>query len=382
MTMAQGRAECARRRGLERELLLRAATGSGSEALAAYEAWRARVDLDAAIDHETLALMPLLYGSLLALGLDDPLLGRLKGICRRTWFENQTLLHSAREAVACLARTGVECLLVGDLPIALTYYEGLFARGIKRVDAVVLPGQAQLAEGRLCAAGWVAGSPLRDEEVAYNHVKRLIGPAGQVLALHWHFLEAASSEAADRSFWAAGEAFTLDGMSARRLSPTGLLLHLLLGGGHPERELPGLWIADALVVIRRAAEQPDWSHMVGFAVANRLAVRLERKLQILSSYGAPVPEPTVRALREARTNLPESIDAMVLSSKGGRQKRIALWRCDVLADYLRSDRRAGLLNRTSDFSHFVRHRWGLRGRRELLHVLARNFRRKIAPGWP
>jgi len=381
MTNAQGRAECAQRRSEEREFLLRAATGSGGEALAAYKAWRARVDLDAAIDHETLALMPLLYGSLQRLGLDDPLLGRLKGICRRCWFENQLLLRSAREAVACLAEAGVGCLLVGDLPIALTYYEGVSARSIRRVDAVVLPRQAQLAEGRLRAAGWSAGSPLRDEEVAYNHVKRLIGPAGQVLALHWHFLEAASSEAADGSFWAAGEEFTLDGRSARRLSPTGLLLHLLLGGSHPEKELPGLWIADALVVIRGAAERLDWSRMIGFAIAQRLAVRLERKLQLLSGYGAPVPEPAVRALREARTNLPESIDALVLRSKGGRQKRIALWRCDVLADYLRSDRRAGLLNRPSDFSHFVRHRWGLRGRRELLPVLARHFRRNTTPGW-
>jgi hypothetical protein len=236
MTMAQSRAESARRRGQEQELLLRAATGSGGEALAAYEAWRAHVDLDAAIDHETLALMPLLYGSLQKLGIDDSLSGRLKGICRRTWYENQTVLRGAREAVACLAEAGVECLLVGDLPIALTCYEGLSTRGIQRVDAVVMPAQAQLAEGRLRAAGWAAGSPLRDEEIAYNHVKRLTGPAGQVLALHWHFLEAASSEAADRAFWAAGEAFILDGSPARCLSPTGLLLHLLLGGGHAEKE--------------------------------------------------------------------------------------------------------------------------------------------------
>jgi len=382
MTMAQGRAEFARRRSQEQELLLRAATGSGGEALAAYEAWRAHVDLDAAIEHETLALLPLLYGSLQKLGVDDSLSGRLKGICRRTWYENQAFLRRAREAVACLAEAGVQCLLVGDLPIALTCYEGLSTRGIRRVDAVVMPAQAQLAEGRLRAAGWAAGSPLRDEEVAYNHVKRLTGPAGQVLALHWHFLEAASSEAADRAFWATGETFILDGSPARCLSPTGLLLHLLLGGSHPEKELPGLWIADALVIIGRAGEQLDWTRMIGFALTHRLAVRLERRLRILSSYGAPVPEPVVRALRQARTNLPESIDTMVLGSRGGRQKRMALWRLDVLADYLRSDRRAGLLNRPADFSHFVRHRWGLSGRRQLLPVLARHFRRNIAPGWP
>jgi hypothetical protein len=366
---------------LEQELLLRAATSSGSGALRAFEAWRASADLDAAIDSEALALMPLLYETLRKAGLDEPFMGRLKGIRRRTWYENQILLESAREGAACLAKAGVAPFLVGDLPLALTHYDSLSARRVGRVDIVVPPRQARLAADLLGLSGWAAGSPLRDEEIAYNHVKRFVGPAGQLLHLHWHFLEAASSEAADRVFWASGQESVLDRMPVRHLSSTALLLHLLLGGSSLETERSRLWIADALVVMRGAVGQLDWDRMTEFAVHHRLAFRLRRKFGVLSGYGASVPESALRALRKVKISIPESVDSIVLRRPSRNRGRIAVWRCSVLADYLRSDRQASLAKRLPDFSHFVRHRWGLKGRREILPLLVRQFRRTAAPEW-
>jgi hypothetical protein len=366
---------------LERELLVRAVTGGGSRALNAFVAWRDSVDLEAAIDSEVLAMLPLLYGNLQKLGLDDPLMGRLKGFCRRTWYENQGLLGSAQEALASLAKAGVECLLVGDLPLVLAYYESLSARRIRQVDIVVLPHQARLAAELLRGSGWAAGGPLRGEEVAYNHLRRFIGPLGQVLDLHWHVLEAAANETADAFFWDSDQEFALDGTLARRLSSTGLLVYFLLGASSRGVPMRGLWIADTLAIIRGAAEELDWGQIAKFALRQKLAVRLRGRLELLAGYGVRIPEPMLRTLQEARVSLPESIDAIVLRGQRRYKKRISVWRCGVLADYLRSDRRATLLNRPADFSHFVRHRWGLKGRKEILTSVARHLWRTTRPGW-
>jgi len=42
----------------------------------------------------------------------------------------------------------------------------------------------------------------------------------------------------------------------------------------------------------------------------------------------------------------------------------------VFPDYLRSECRAGLARSTNVFPHFLRHRWGLHGRRQILRAVA------------
>src|SRR5262249_30020952 len=89
--------------GLTHEPLLRAITASGDEAIAAYRAWRPSVDFAGPIDGETTALLPQLHGALTRLGLEDPLAGIFKGVGRRAWYENQTLLSSVQPALQALA---------------------------------------------------------------------------------------------------------------------------------------------------------------------------------------------------------------------------------------------------------------------------------------
>ncbi len=362
----------------ERDLLLLAVTGVGDEAQRAFEAWRARVDLEAVVDPETLALLPLLYHALQKLGLDDPFMGRLKGLCRRTWYQNRLAAECARQAVASLAAASVECLLIGDLPLTLAHHESLAARHIGSVEIAIRARHAQLAAANLHEAGLAPGSPLRDEEVAYGHARRFFGPMEQRLDLHWHFLPAASNEAADGFFWSMAQECSLEGTTAGCLSPTGMLLYHLLGRDRLQSELPRLWVADALQLLRGAAGNIDWESMVAFTVGQGLAWRLRRQMEILSGYGISMPESPLRTLRQANPRLPDIIDRIGHGQPAPPPQRPPLGRRLVLADYLRSRRKVGLLERPSDFSHFVRHRWGLRGRRQIIPTLARHFWRSRA----
>jgi hypothetical protein len=355
---------------LERELLLRAVTIEGSEAVAAYKAWRATVDFKGPIDPETAAMLPQLYESLLRMEIDDPLMGILAGVSRRAWYENQTLLASLQRALDSLAREQVDCALVGEIPLVLIYNKNLHSRRIGQVDIVVSPGQAQRAARVLSTAGWTAQSPLAAEEVTYKHMKRFTGPASRILNLHWHFIGSASSAAADEFFWAARQPFVVHGADAWRLSPTAMLLHSLLADTAELAAMPALWILDERTLIAGAEQELDWDQIVAFATREKLASRLRRKLQLLDRFGVPVPDLAANTPPHKRLSLADAIDRIILRHRTKRREYTPIGKWGVVADYLRSDRRTGLRG-LADFSHFVRHRWGLRGRREVIPVAAR-----------
>jgi hypothetical protein len=72
----------------DQELLLEAATGASEAARAAWRGWQERNELDD-VDFGAQRLLPLVYRHLVELGVDDPDLGRLKGLYRHSWYRNQ-----------------------------------------------------------------------------------------------------------------------------------------------------------------------------------------------------------------------------------------------------------------------------------------------------
>ncbi len=368
----RGHARTAHRPILEHELLFRAITSSETEALGAYKAWRPTVNFEGAVDPETTALLPLLHEALLKLRQGDPLLGVFAGLARRAWYENHTLLTSVQQTLDCLAREQIACVLVGEVPLVLTHYKSLYSRRIGQIDIIVAPRQAKLAARLLSAAGWAANRPLAAEDVAYKHVKRFTGPAERVLDLHWHFIGAAPSAVADEFFWAARQPCVVHGAQAWHLAPTAMLLHSLLADTPMLAAVPTLWVVDEFSLFAGSAKEFDWARIAAFAIEQRLASRLRRKLQLLVHFGFSIPDHALNMLRGARASLPEAIDTVILRSQMRRPKYFPVCRWGVFADYLRSDRRPDLLRGLSDLSHFVRHRWGLRDRREFFPVAARH----------
>lgn len=377
----RGHADNSYRPILERELLFRTIRASETEAVAAYQAWRATVDFKGAIDSETAALLPLLHEVLQRLRIDDPLSGIFAGVARRAWYENHTLLAGLQQALDGLAREQIDCVLVGEVPLVLTHYKSLYSRRIGQADIVVSPGQAQLAAWILSDAGWAADSPLAAEEVTYGHVKRFVGPAAHVLNLHWHFIGSASGATADEFFWAARQPCIVNGAQAWNLAPTAMLLHSLLADSLVLASMPALWLIDELALMAGTENELDWSRIVAFAMEEKLALRLRRKLQLLGQFGVSIPELAAKMLLDARPNLPETIDRVMLGNRRQQRQPAPVGRRGVLADYLRSDRRPGLLHGVADFSHFVRYRWGLRGRREFFPVAARHVCRVAGFTW-
>src|SRR4051794_32864599 len=90
----------------EQELLLRAALGEGPSAVAAWQAWQARRDLDS-VDPDESRLLPLVYQNLADQQADEPELARLRGVYRRTWYANQLTLQRTADRLRVFQKRGI-----------------------------------------------------------------------------------------------------------------------------------------------------------------------------------------------------------------------------------------------------------------------------------
>ncbi len=91
--------------GLDQQLL-RVALLDDDRAAAAWHELRPQLDLDT-IDWDQHRLMPLVERGLRRSGVDDPDLGRLRGIHRQSWSRNQLLLRRTAPALARLEAEGI-----------------------------------------------------------------------------------------------------------------------------------------------------------------------------------------------------------------------------------------------------------------------------------
>lgn len=247
-------------------LLLRAALSPPSEAAARWSEVSRGVDLDA-LDSSSHDLLPLLYRSLAAAGVDDPWLGRLKGVYRRTWYSNQLLLRGLGDAFAALGGRRVDAMVLGGAAVGLLHYREPGARPMSDTNIAVRPPSARRARGALKAVGWDT-RPLS------------IG---------------------DERLWAASVPLEVGGVATRAPCPGDQLLRTCANGARlSSRRASSRWVADALVIVQSASI--DWPRLVGRAIDLRVVAHLHVTLSYLrEAFSAPIPANVVDSLGAAKT---------------------------------------------------------------------------------
>jgi Uncharacterised nucleotidyltransferase len=281
-------------------LVLHAALDRDDEqARAAWGRWRRGVDFDD-VDHGSTRLLPLVYRRLGPDAFDAEVVGRLKGLYRRSWSRNQLLFKRAAEAIELLGAVGIETLVTKGASLALLFYGDVGVRPMDDVDVLVPIERTGEAISALAAAGW---SPDKEDPATWAQVHHSLGFAGPregEVDLHWFSLW---QPASDRELWAASVPMELAGTGTRAPSAADQLL-LACVHGTPWSPLPPFrWIADAVTVIRTGGEQLDWGRLVAEAERRRLTVATSAALAYLrEEFGAEVPGAALRQLRAAPTS--------------------------------------------------------------------------------
>lgn len=278
---------------------------------AAAEAWRARrrrLPLDDESDAAVHRLLPIVYVNLREITPEVPDLARLKGLYRRTWYENQTLLHRVRPALERLSDAGIPLLFLKGLPLALDYYGDLGQRPMSDIDLLVPRADADRALDLLEAEGWRDNGGLTRAQLWRTyHGSGLSHPDGGQVDVHWHLgtpLLLPGDEAGSMAdFWAAAVPFEhpelrLHGVT---LDPADMLLHVIAHGLWAGSASTVRWVSDASLILR--IEAIDWDRLVDQATRRRIAPLVGDALRYLADeMEAAVPAAVVDRLRAAASS--------------------------------------------------------------------------------
>ncbi len=300
----------------EHELLLKAALLDGPAAVAAWKEWSASVDLDHLGD-DSYCLLPLMAGALERRGIADPGMGRLKGVYRRTWYDNTLRFHSAAAVLRALHDAGIETMLLKGAALTLRYYRDAGLRPMDDFDILVPTRQGPRALDVLKGLAWTPNAEVacktEVEALAIGHAYPFLNARDQAIDLHWHVFYQRVHLAADSGLWAAANPIVLSGVPTLTLTPADQLLHVCVHGterlGWSRDREPNLrWVPDAMMILRNAGEELDWDRLLAQARRLQFVLPMREALSFLHDVlAAPIPAAALARLQAMRVPLGERI---------------------------------------------------------------------------
>ena len=294
------------------ELLLRAVLWPGERAVEAWTVLRHRFDIDR-VGAEQLRLLPLLWRNLTRLGVDDPLLPRLKGLYRHAWFANQLLLRSTVPALRALQEAGIETIVLKGAALIGRYYPDAGLRPMADLDLLVRASRAQDAFRVLEAEGWTMRSPELLPMPAWFDLIRvsLVDRDGSNVDLHWRLWEkfaCPDGEPEDEGFWSDAVPVVVGDVEALALGPADQLLHVILHGTRWDSGAPLRWIADAMTILSVEGSEIDWELLVDRATWARRSLAVRDALDYLvRALDAPIPPGVVDELARVPTTARDAL---------------------------------------------------------------------------
>ena len=228
--------------------LLRAALFSGDEAKLAWEHIRPQFNIDR-LGPESVRLLPLLYRNLESIQADDPVLPRLRGLYRQTWYKNQILFHDMETVLRRFNATGLEALVVRGMAIALRYYGDFGLRPMNAFDLLIQPPSAPEAFRLVEELGW---SPIDMGASMSDRCSRRFQSSRSSCRIHWSVPGVTGWDQArnPNGLWSHTQWLTAKALTVRTLSPHDELAWTCLrgtkGGWRPRLQ----WVADTAMILR------------------------------------------------------------------------------------------------------------------------------------
>lgn len=369
-------------------LLLRAALLQGGDALAAWEEWRAAVDIQR-LDAGSYRLLPLLYRNLSLHGVNDPLMATFKGVYRNTWCKNQLLFNKVSAVMRAFHEAGIQTMLLKGAALTLNYSRDYGLRPMSDCDILVPTADALPAMKLLRELGWEAYAEKQETYIDLMHAMPFKkDQVGGGIDLHWHVLHQCLQENADEDFWKGAISVKIDDLSTHVLNPTDQLFHVCVHGWHGDVFPTIRWVADAMTVINSSPDAIDWHRLVAQAEKRQLVLRLKDTLPILRDLlDAPVPLSILQDIEK----LPiAAIERLEYNSSPGRLMRGFGSLPMIYTSYLRRSMNDGGFNFLR-FARYLQYYLGLEHLWQLpLDVIKRGIRRiwidifggKLAPNPP
>jgi hypothetical protein len=210
------------------------------------------------LDRSAHDVLPLLHRRLVELDRRPPSLGRLAGIRRKHWAQNELRLRSAAAALDTLAACGSPGALVGGAGVLVRAHGSLDLRPLHDVDVVVAPGAATAAVAALARSGSHPSASWRDGYRRDVDATRVTDEHGRSIVVRW------SASPAYEDLVDGATIVTASAGALRVADRADLLVHTLVDGARAMTGGRVRWVVDASTLVR---DELDWDRVV--AVAER-----------------------------------------------------------------------------------------------------------------
>jgi Uncharacterised nucleotidyltransferase len=349
----------------EQMLPLRAALLPAPQAEDAFAEWRSLVDFEAT-GSPAYRLLPLIYKNLSSGPETDPVLGRMRGVYRRTWVLNQIQLQAGERAVAVLGEHDIPTMLLKGAAMIARWTGDPGVRMMADFDVLVPRERALEALELLRSGGWAPAvdrsGPLTEDDLEEEHALLMRHDGGGELDLHWRALMHGAGRASDEALWDRAEEIGIGGVGTRVPAPEDHVHHACSHATTWTAAGRVDWIADSGLIVRAVGPRFDWSRVMDLARLDRSEVAVSSLTGALTDVlGEPVPaRSSGRRLRISRPAIAERIEI----SLRGRMPHELGTTAELFLD-LQSHRRrkAERLQRPliASIPSFARERWHVEG---------------------
>ena len=278
----------------EHQLLLNAILSTDDKAEIAWNAWSANFDFDKS-GPRFFSLIPLLYQKLKQLNIDNPLLGKFKGIHRRVWYNNQLQIRQICEVLEVWQHFNIEAICLTDISLAAQYYADIGIRPI-HLRFLVPSSKIHQAIYSLQNSGWrLKEGMLLDNLVDTTSQCRLIHKDMGDIYLRWHLFSKNVQPITEERFWNAKQPFEIQNVSTYVLNPTDQLFYTCIQGRYQHKS--PLWVVDALTLLRHPQSNIDWARFKAHCRHDNHLHRTARKAlaYLASTFKAPIPSTVLKS---------------------------------------------------------------------------------------
>ena len=326
------------------------------------------VDFDAT-DAPMYRLLPLIYRNLEAQLESDPVLGRMRGIYRRTWVLNAIQIEGGGRAIVALGERDIPTMLLKGAAMIARWTGDSGVRMMADFDLLVPRERALDAVSCLLERGWRPAvdrsGPVTDADLDEEHALLLKSDGGGELDLHWRALMHGGENVSGDPLWARAQEVRLDGLRTWVPAPDD---HVHQACSHATTWTAAGrvdWIADSALIIRETGSGFDWSRVFDLARLDRSGPAVTTLTAALSEVlGEAVPPGgTRRRLAARRPAISESVEISLRGRAPHELSRTA----ELFLDLQEHRRRSSELHGkplVASIPSFARKRWrvdGVRG---------------------
>ena len=338
-------------------LLLKIVLGNETEAVVSWKEWCARVYFDD-IGNSSLHMMPAVHRRLVKIGLEHPLLPKLKGIHRRTWFANQFLFSRVVSVLKEMAQEGIDFVIIKGGGM-LKHYDDIGLRPMHDVDILVNKVVVYRVIGLLDKLGWIAYPRLSLDQVKNTILKTdhawAFSKNGATIDLHWHALHMDLSNDADSELWKNTIWSTLQDEPVKIPDPTHQLFITCIHGVRWEHTAKLTWVVDALILVNHKKRIILWDQLLQMCIDRRLVLPMKVCLQWLKSeFNAYIPDHVIAGFEAQRIGIGQLVEFRARSEPPQHRSSIKNFLVSHYGFYRSRDRKINRLVLRL-FSHLIRY---------------------------